>query len=68
VVQSAGGEFNFEDPVRRDVTPVVAGKNTVIRFETDNPGEKLHYYYARRGIDLRPQDRGCYIGKKAKTQ
>ncbi|KAF8919352.1 laccase [Mucidula mucida] len=39
VVRIAGSDtYNFEDPVRRDVTSVVAGNTTTIRFTTDNPG------------------------------
>ncbi|KAJ7593844.1 Cupredoxin [Mycena floridula] len=38
VTQSAGRTPNFKNPVRRDVTEVVAGKTTTIRFVTDNPG------------------------------
>ncbi|KAF9067751.1 laccase [Rhodocollybia butyracea] len=30
--------FNFQNPVQRDTTPVVAGNTTTIRFVTDNPG------------------------------
>ncbi|KAK0229720.1 laccase 1 AVT [Armillaria nabsnona] len=39
VVKSADSDmYNFVDPVRRDVTGVVQGKKTTIRFMTDNTG------------------------------
>ncbi|KAF5380268.1 hypothetical protein D9757_008201 [Collybiopsis confluens] len=31
-------DINYENPVRRDVTPVAANQTTTIRFVTDNPG------------------------------
>ncbi|KAJ3995097.1 laccase [Lentinula boryana] len=31
-------EYNFQNPARRDTTPVAAGQMTTIRFVTDNPG------------------------------
>ncbi|KAI3602856.1 laccase [Moniliophthora roreri] len=39
VVKSADSDaYNFNNPVRRDVTSVAQGNLTVIRFRTDNPG------------------------------
>ncbi|KAK0184470.1 laccase [Armillaria mellea] len=39
VVKSADSNvYNFVDPVRRDVTSVVQGRSTTIRFKTDNTG------------------------------
>jgi iron transport multicopper oxidase len=37
--------YNFENPSRRDTTPVATGNTTSIRFVTDNPGPWfLHWY------------------------
>jgi iron transport multicopper oxidase len=38
VVQDQGGPLNYENPVRRDVTPVAENKTTIIRFRSDNAG------------------------------
>ncbi|KAI3615298.1 laccase [Moniliophthora roreri] len=39
VIKSADSEnYNFKDPVRRDTVGVAFGKQTTIRFVTDNPG------------------------------
>ncbi|KAJ3873232.1 laccase 1 AVT [Lentinula edodes] len=39
VVRSADNTtYNYENPVRRDVTSVAIGNQTTIRFVTDNPG------------------------------
>ncbi|KAK1227963.1 fatty-acyl coenzyme A oxidase [Marasmius sp. AFHP31] len=53
VVRSAGSsEFNFVDPVRRDVVNTgVDGDNVTIRFKTDNAGPWFLHCHIDRHID-----------------
>lgn len=46
VVQDRGATPNFVNPVRRDTTPVIAGKNTTIRFVSNNSGPWFLHWYA----------------------